>query len=51
MLLAVLAGVRSQLSGLSDSDRRSAAADMAMKLAAMMGLGDSEDEESQEGMH
>lgn len=44
---AVGAGVRARLSGMPDADRRAAAAEMALKLAAMMGLGDSSEEGSE----
>jgi hypothetical protein len=44
---AAALGMRTRLSHLPDEERRSAAADMALKLASMWGLGD--DEDSEEG--
>lgn len=41
-------GMRTQLSGLPDAERRAAAADMALKLASLMGLGDEEGSSEEE---
>lgn len=38
-----------RLSGLPDAERRAAAADLALKLSAMMGLAGEDDDESDEG--
>jgi hypothetical protein len=42
---AAAAGMRTRLKHLPDDERRSAAADMALKLASMWGLGSDEDSE------
>ncbi|KAF6259837.1 alpha and gamma adaptin binding protein p34-domain-containing protein [Scenedesmus sp. NREL 46B-D3] len=47
-MMKQLQGMRSRLSHLPDDERRTAAADMALKLASMWGLGD-EDGSSDEG--
>lgn len=42
--LCFSAGARARLSTLPDEERRAAAADMALKLSRMMGLGDDDDD-------
>ncbi|WIA19456.1 hypothetical protein OEZ85_004070 [Tetradesmus obliquus] len=48
-MMKQLQGMRARLSHLPDDERRSAAADMALKLASMWGLGDEGSEDEDEG--
>jgi hypothetical protein len=43
-----LAGARARLSVLPDAERRAAAADLALKLSSMMGLGNDSDSGSED---